>query len=323
MKARILTALALCGAFVACGNPESIRSRLGGASGSTGMAGATNLAGNTGLGGDAGTPGVAGDTSAQAGTGGDPGTGGISATGGTGGTPTAGTGGTPTAGAGGTPTAGAGGMPTGGTGGTPTAGTGGASAGGAGGTPTGGTGGTPTGGTGGKAGAGGAGGTGGVPVGGGPSIKVDSGSLTAMGVWGADMYFAPTPGNTITHANTIDVSKVTNPAPAAIYQNGRSGTNFTYTVPGYKASSMHTVRLHFCETYFPPTTATAGAGARVCSVTINGNAVLPNYDIFVKAGGKNIAVAEQFVLAADATGQYVMTFVRSADSCLVAGIEID
>ncbi|MDB4982875.1 MAG: hypothetical protein JWM82_3627, partial [Myxococcales bacterium] len=54
MKARILIALALFGAFVACGAPESIRSRLGGASGSPGMAGATNLAGDTGLGGNPG-----------------------------------------------------------------------------------------------------------------------------------------------------------------------------------------------------------------------------------------------------------------------------
>src|SRR5690242_21608868 len=188
-------------------------------------------------------------------------------------------------------------------------------------------------GMGGKAGAGaagaagtgvaGAGGTGGSLVGGGPSIKVDAGSLVAMGAWGADMYFAPAPGNVINHANTIDVSKVTNPAPAPVYQTARSGTNFTYTVPGYKATTMHTVRLHFCETYFPATAAQVGPGSRVCNITINGNAVLPNYDIFVKAGGKNIAVAEQFVLAADATGQYVMSFVRVTDNCIVAGIEID
>jgi Malectin domain len=315
MKARIVTALALCGAFVACGSPESIRPRLGGASGSPGTAGMTNVAGNTGLGGEGGTPGLAGDTGSQAGMGGVPGTGGIPAAGGTGGTPaTGGMGGTAaTGGTGGTPTGGTGGKAgAGGTGGTPTGGTAG--------TPTGGTGGTPTGGTGGKAGAGG---TGGVMVGGGPSIKLDAGSLTAMGAWAADMYFAPAPGNLINHTNTIDVSKVTNPAPAAVYQTARSGTNLTYTVPGYKANTMHTVRLHFCETYFPPSTATMGPGARVCSVTINGNPVLPNYDIFVKAGGKNIAIAEQFVLAADATGQYVMTFVRSSDNCLVAGIEID
>jgi hypothetical protein len=303
MKARIVTALALCGAFVACGSPESIRSRLGGASGAPGTAGTTNVAGNTGLGGEGGLPGIAGDTGSQAGMGGVPGTGGTPSTGGTGGTPaTGGMGGTATGGAGGK--AGAGGTPTGG----------------AGGTATGGTGGTPMGGTGGNAGAGG---TGGVVVGGGPSLKLDAGSLTAMGAWGADMYFAPAPGNLINHANTIDVSKVVNPAPAAVYQTARSGTNLTYTVPGYKANTMHTVRLHFCETYFPPTAATMGPGARVCSVTINGNPVLPNYDIFVKAGGKNIAIAEQFVLAADATGQYVMSFVRSSDNCLVAGIEID
>src|SRR5271167_2999340 len=58
-----------------------------------------------------------------------------------------------------------------------------------------------------------------------------------------------TGGATIDHANTINTSKVNNPAPAAVYQSGRDD-NFTYTIPGFTAGSSHTVRLHFCETYF-------------------------------------------------------------------------
>jgi hypothetical protein len=321
MSPRIVIALSVCGAFVACGGPESLRA-IRGAAGTAGAAG-MGLAGNTGnpgTAGGAGNPGTSGDIGPVAGMGGDPGTAGVAPTGGTGGTPpaTGGMGGTPaTGGMGGTPaTGGMGGTPaTGGSGGKPaTGGSGGTPAtGGSGGTPaTGGTGGTPA-----------TGGSGGAMVGGGPSIKLDSGSLVAMGAWGADADFAPAPGTTNNHANPIDVSKVTNPAPAAVYQTARSGTNFTYTVPGYKANTMHTVRLHFCETYFPVAPATAGAGLRVCNITINGNAVLPGYDIFVKAGGKNIAIAEQLVLAADATGQYVMSFVRMTDNCFIAGIEID
>jgi hypothetical protein len=66
-----------------------------------------------------------------------------------------------------------------------------------------------------------------------------------------------------------------------------------------------------------------GTGSRVCNVTINGMAALTAYDIFAKAGGKDIAIAEQLVLAADASGQYVMSFVPTVNACFLAGIEID
>src|SRR5262249_16936906 len=56
-------------------------------------------------------------------------------------------------------------------------------------------------------------------------------------------------GSTINHANTINLSGVTNPAPAAVYQTARIG-NFTYTIPGFAAGSTQTVRLHFAETFF-------------------------------------------------------------------------
>src|SRR5271167_1273327 len=63
-----------------------------------------------------------------------------------------------------------------------------------------------------------------------------------------------TGGGTISHANTINTSKVTNPAPAAVYQTAHvtsaqgAGTTFSYTLPGFTAGSSNMVRLHFCET---------------------------------------------------------------------------
>jgi hypothetical protein len=125
----------------------------------------------------------------------------------------------------------------------------------------------------------------------------------------------------VTHTDTIDTSAVTNPAPMAVYQTGRTGT-FSYTIPGYTASSSHKIRLHFCETYFPPTAGSDATGARVCTVGINGAQVLQNFDIYVAAGGKDKAVVKELTEPASATGQYVITFTPSTNQCLIAGIEV-
>ena len=145
-----------------------------------------------------------------------------------------------------------------------------------------------------------------------------------QGTYVADELFAPTPGQTTTHANTIDMSGVTNPAPEAVYQSSRQGT-FTYTLTGYTASSSHTMRLHFCETYFPPAgdpMPTVLAGRRLCNISVNGTVVLMNYDILAKTGAKNKAIAETLSVSANASGQVVVGFTPTKDNCFLAGIEI-
>ncbi len=146
------------------------------------------------------------------------------------------------------------------------------------------------------------------------SICIDSGSTTTVTPFVADEDFAG--GATLDHANTIDTSKVTNPAPAAVYQTGRDG-NFTYTIPGFTANSSHTVRLHFCETYF------TASGKRTFNVSINSTQVLTDFDIYATAGGQNIANIQQFTEAANASGQYVIQFTSVVNNSLVSGIEID
>ncbi len=145
------------------------------------------------------------------------------------------------------------------------------------------------------------------------SICINSGG-PAVSPFVADEDF--TGGATVDHANTINTSKVTNPAPAAVYQTGRDG-NFTYTIPGFTAGSMHTVRLHFCETYF------TASGKRTFNVSINGTQVLTAFDIFATAGGQNIANIQQFSEAANSSGQYVIQFTSVVNNSLVSGIEID
>lgn len=129
----------------------------------------------------------------------------------------------------------------------------------------------------------------------------------------ADADFAG--GGTINHANTINLSGVTNPAPMAVYQTARTGS-FSYTVSGFTPGSSHTVRLHFAETYFKTT------GSRTFNVSINGTTVLTNFDILATTGTINKAVIEQFTEPASSTGNYVVTFTSVINQSLLSGIEI-
>ena len=122
-------------------------------------------------------------------------------------------------------------------------------------------------------------------------------------------------GTTISHSNTINTANVTNPAPAAVYQTGRI-SNFTYTIGGFKTTTIYLVRLHFCETYW------AAPGMRVFNVSINGTQVLTNFDIFAAAGGQNIANVQQFTQPPNSSGQFVIQFTTLANNSLINGIEI-
>jgi hypothetical protein len=169
-------------------------------------------------------------------------------------------------------------------------------------------------GSGGSTGAAGSGGSTGAAGSGGSTgaVLINSGG-TASAPYVADVNF--TGGTTINHANTIDVSGVTNPAPVAVYQTARTG-NFSYTIGGFTAGSSHTVRLHMCETYFNTT------GSRTFNVSINGSQVLSAYDIRAQAGAMNKAIAPQFTANANASGQYVIQFTTVVNNSLVSGIEI-
>ena len=144
------------------------------------------------------------------------------------------------------------------------------------------------------------------------SIQINSGG-PAVAPFIADTDFSG--GGTISHANTINLSGVTNPAPMAVYQTARTG-NFSYTIPGFNPGSSHTVRLHFAETFFTTT------GSRTFNVSINGTTVLTNFDIVAVAGAGNKAVTEQFTEPASSTGNYVITFTSVVNQSLISGIEI-
>jgi Malectin domain len=143
-------------------------------------------------------------------------------------------------------------------------------------------------------------------------IQINSGGPT-VGTFVADVDFSG--GTTINHANTIDLSGVTNPAPMAVYQEARVGT-FSYTIGGSAPSSSHKVRLHFAETFW------TANGQRTFNVSINGTSVLTAFDIFKTAGARNKAVIEEFVENADTSGNYLIQFTAVVDKALISGIEI-
>lgn len=144
------------------------------------------------------------------------------------------------------------------------------------------------------------------------AIAISAGG-PAAGYFAADEDFnGGTPSGT---NDTININGVTNPAPQSVYQNLRFG-NFTYTLPGLTAGANYVVRLHFDEFYWTQ------AGQRVFNVSINGTQVLTNFDIFAAAGGKDVAIAEQFAATANAQGQIVLQFAAVKDNASVNGIEI-
>jgi beta-galactosidase len=145
------------------------------------------------------------------------------------------------------------------------------------------------------------------------AIAISAGG-PAAGTFAADEDFV---GGTASGTNAaININSVTNPAPQSVYQNQRFG-NFTYTLPGLTPGTSYSVRLHFDEFYWTQ------AGQRVFNVSINGTQVLTNFDIFAAAGGKDVAMVEQFAATANAQGQIVLQFVSVKDNAEVNGIEVE
>ncbi|WP_246455322.1 malectin domain-containing carbohydrate-binding protein [Hymenobacter citatus] len=96
---------------------------------------------------------------------------------------------------------------------------------------------------------------------------------TDRGVFAADKYYVPAPGNTA--AVTGNIAGTINDA---LYQTERYGTNGTFRYALPVTNGQYTVVLHFAETFW------SEAGRRVFDVTLEGNKVLDNYDIYRKVG---------------------------------------
>jgi hypothetical protein len=80
--------------------------------------------------------------------------------------------------------------------------------------------------------------------------------------------------------------------------------------------AAYTVRLDFAELFW------TAAGQRIFNVSINNTQVLTSFDVFAKAGGKNIALAETFGATASAAGTISLTLTGKTNYAMVNGIEI-
>jgi hypothetical protein len=80
-----------------------------------------------------------------------------------------------------------------------------------------------------------------------PLIQINAGG-GAVSPFVADEYYSA--GNEFSSTATINLSGVTNPAPAAVYQSVRWNASFNYTIPGLTAGQSYLVRLHFVELSF-------------------------------------------------------------------------
>lgn len=115
----------------------------------------------------------------------------------------------------------------------------------------------------------------------------------------------------------IDVTAITNPAPEAVYQSERWGTNFSYTFSNLTAGAAYYARLHFSEHNW------TNVGQRRFHVAINGVQVLTDFDILATAGKQHKACIQQFRTVASSGGQIVIQYSQgSADLPSANGIEL-
>jgi hypothetical protein len=149
------------------------------------------------------------------------------------------------------------------------------------------------------------------------SIAMDAGSSAAPANWLNDSGYTTAGLSGVEFVSrAIDTSRVTNPAPQAVYQTQRYAAQLTYAMPNLTPGARYNVRLHFVESFF------GAAQKRVFGAAINGVQVLTNFDIFATAGGANIALVQQFVSSADATGKITVKLTASVNNASIAGIEV-
>ena len=147
---------------------------------------------------------------------------------------------------------------------------------------------------------------------------IDAGGAGGSG-WIADKYKVA--GQTFSFANPVNLSGVTNPAPAATYQVGTyggagAGNRVAYQLP--VGDGSYTIRLHFVE---PSLT---GPGQRPFDIRLNGVTVQTGFDIFTAAGGQLKATTLSFSTTASGNQGISLEMVNTLNGfgAFVTGIEL-
>jgi hypothetical protein len=125
--------------------------------------------------------------------------------------------------------------------------------------------------------------------------------------WAADRNFSG--------GSTFSVTQpIAGTATAALYQTCRYGVSFSYTIAVPNGS--YSVTLKFAEPSF------TAAGRRSFNVSVNGTAVLQEFDIFQQAGGALRAIDRTFPVTVN-NGQIVVLFTSGrANAPMVNAIEV-
>ena len=133
-------------------------------------------------------------------------------------------------------------------------------------------------------------------------------------VWAADQNYVG--GAPATNTGTI-TGALPGSGDTALYENERYGTSLLYNfqVP---SSQLYQVTLKFSENYW------TASGDREFNVSINGNTVLTNFDIFAAAGGEFKAVDKVFNnISADDLGRIIVQLGPTAkDNAKIDAIQI-
>jgi hypothetical protein len=137
-------------------------------------------------------------------------------------------------------------------------------------------------------------------------------------VWSADRFHA---GGKAVASNVAVTDSLPTLEDRALYQHGREGNDFTYSIP--VKPGLYTLRLKFAETKYQ------WLFERPFNLSINGRQVLTNFDICQAARGGKRAYERLFrYLVPDADGKLVLRFTggfepnQKTDRAMVQAIEV-
>ena len=132
--------------------------------------------------------------------------------------------------------------------------------------------------------------------------------------YAADCYYKG--GNQEADDEVIATDGVPHADAPILYRTDRHGP-CSYSIP-VTQGHVYKVLLHFAETYY------TGPHEREFNVSINGEQVLHNFDVFASAGGKDRALVEEFRgIRADPKGRIDIQFSNGAvDQPTICGIQI-
>ena len=141
----------------------------------------------------------------------------------------------------------------------------------------------------------------------------------AVGAFSGDAYATSTPTSRAT-GRAVDLSGVTDPAPAAVYDTYASadggGDALVYQLP--VPAGTYTLRLHFVE-------PSAAAGTRRMEIRLNGTLVRENFDIAATAGGIGRGLVLDLPVMAggmDGIALHLVSRLTPGFPAILSGIEV-